>query len=138
MFKDVNNLWAKKGILQIAEQGVLRGYADGAFKPDQYLSRAEVVELVGRIVELNYFTNSASPFRDINHTWNQENIEFAYAAGLIEGRTANQFVPDGLVTRAEATALLIRMLSLDPDLGPMFTYAQNPYFVHMILFRIDY
>ncbi|MEK4277663.1 S-layer homology domain-containing protein [Paenibacillus sp. FSL R7-0026] len=119
LFKDVDTHWAKEGILQLAEQGILRGYADGTFKPDQYLSRAEVVELVGRIVELKNFRNNTSPFHDINHTWNQEKIELAYAAGLIQGRTAEQFVPDGSVTRAEATTLLIRMLSLDPDLGPM-------------------
>ncbi|MEW4426055.1 S-layer homology domain-containing protein [Paenibacillus pabuli] len=119
MFNDLTNHWAKEGILHLTEQGVIQGYADGTFKPDQYLSRAEAVELVGRIVELNNFTATTVPFHDIDHTWNQGGIELAFAAGLIEGRTADQFVPEGLVTRAEATALLIRMLSLDPDLAPM-------------------
>ncbi|MEK4529899.1 S-layer homology domain-containing protein [Paenibacillus sp. FSL H8-0104] len=76
--------------------------------------------MVGRIIELNNFTATTVPFHDIDHTWNQGNIELAFAAGLIEGRKADQFVPEGMVTRAEATVLLIRMLSLDPALNTMF------------------
>ncbi|MCP1186492.1 S-layer homology domain-containing protein [Paenibacillus sp. 1781tsa1] len=120
LFKDLTTHWAKDGILHLTEQGVIQGYADGTFKPNQYLSRAEAVELVGRIVELKNFTSTTVPFQDINHTWNQGNIRKAFAAGLIEGRTVDQFVPEGIVTRAEATALLIRMLSLDPELNPIF------------------
>lgn len=120
VFKDLTTHWAKEGILHLTEQGVIQGYVNGTFKPDQYLSRAEAVELVGRIVELKNFTATPVPFQDINHTWNQGNIKLAFAAGLIEGRTADQFVPEGMVTRAEATAILIRMLSLDPALNPMF------------------
>lgn len=120
VFKDLTTHWAKEGILHLTELGVIQGYADGTFKPDQYLSRAEAVELVGRIVELKNFTATKVPFQDINRSWNQENIKLAFAAGLIEGRSADQFVPEGMVTRAEATAILIRMLSLDPALNPIF------------------
>ncbi|MFB8372875.1 S-layer homology domain-containing protein [Paenibacillus taichungensis] len=39
--------WGKESIFQLAEQGVILGYADGTFKPDQFLSKAEVMGLSG-------------------------------------------------------------------------------------------
>ncbi|MFB8372876.1 S-layer homology domain-containing protein [Paenibacillus taichungensis] len=71
-------------------------------------------------MELHHFTNTNTTFRDINHMWNQKLIDLAYSAGIIQGRSTNHFVPDDFVTRAAASALIIRKLTLDSELSPLF------------------
>lgn len=49
---DISGHWAQKVIERVAATGVMTGYPDGTFKPDQPMTRAEAAVLVDRI--LNY------------------------------------------------------------------------------------
>ncbi len=49
-FKDVPEThWAYKAIEELTEEGILTGYEDGTFKPDQPVTRAEVAAIVSRL-----------------------------------------------------------------------------------------
>lgn len=51
-FKDVPEThWAYKAIEALAEQGILNGYEDGTFKPEQPVTRAEIATIISRIKE---------------------------------------------------------------------------------------
>lgn len=51
-FKDVPEThWAYKAIEALAEQGILNGYEDGTFKPEQPVTRAEIAAIISRIKE---------------------------------------------------------------------------------------
>ncbi|QOX63376.1 S-layer homology domain-containing protein [Anoxybacterium hadale] len=50
-FSDVSGHWAEKYILSAAAKGWVKGYEDGTFKPDQYITRAEFVTLVNNVLE---------------------------------------------------------------------------------------
>jgi len=49
-FTDVNGHWAEQYIRQAAALGWINGYSDGTFKPDEYITRAEAVTLVNRML----------------------------------------------------------------------------------------
>ncbi len=50
-FTDVaNDHWAKEYIDKAAKQGFVTGYPDGSFRPDNYITRAEVVTVVNRML----------------------------------------------------------------------------------------
>ncbi len=50
-FPDAEGHWAEKYINSAAAKGWVDGYPDGTFKPDQYITRAEFVTLVNRVLE---------------------------------------------------------------------------------------
>ncbi|WP_340229114.1 S-layer homology domain-containing protein [Saccharibacillus sacchari] len=50
-FSDIQNNWASEAIRTAAAQGLLNGYSDGTFRPDQPISRAETVTLINRLTE---------------------------------------------------------------------------------------
>ncbi len=53
-FADVPiNHWAAKEISFASEKGWIKGYDDGSFKPEQYITRGEVVTLANRVLERN-------------------------------------------------------------------------------------
>ena len=41
--------WAYKAIDELSDKGIITGYEDGTFKPDEYITRAEVAALIARI-----------------------------------------------------------------------------------------
>lgn len=50
-FSDTSGHWAEKAIRAAAAEGVLIGYSDGTFRPDQPITRVETVKLINRLTE---------------------------------------------------------------------------------------
>ncbi|MBO4831875.1 MAG: S-layer homology domain-containing protein [Oscillospiraceae bacterium] len=48
---DISGHWAEGFIIQVAENGIITGYPDGTFKPDQAITRAETVTMVNRLLQ---------------------------------------------------------------------------------------
>ncbi len=55
------------------------------------------------------------PFLDITGHWCEENIKTLFNAGVINGRSRTEFAPNDSISRAEFSALLIRIFSLVPS-----------------------
>lgn len=49
-FSDIDGHWAEEEIRRAAALGWVRGYEDGTFRPDQYITRAEVMTLVNHML----------------------------------------------------------------------------------------
>lgn len=106
-FPDIEKNWAKGFILNAAEAGIMNGYPDGTFKPEQFLTRAEAVSMLVRSLGLT--TKEQAPFTDIASydVGTQSEIAAAYAYGLTKGMdgTFNAGLP---VTRAHLAVMLNR------------------------------
>ena len=50
-FTDITNHWAKGSIEKLAREGIVNGYADGTFKPDKAVTRAEVATMLSRMMK---------------------------------------------------------------------------------------
>ena len=50
-FSDVNNHWASESIEKMTQNGFLKGYQDGTFRPDEPINRAETAEILHRIIQ---------------------------------------------------------------------------------------
>ena len=66
-FTDVAGHWAEKEIYEAAEYGWIRGYEDNTFKPDQYITRAEAMTLINRV--LNRIPETADDLLDTMKKW---------------------------------------------------------------------
>ncbi len=49
-FPDISGHWARKEINRAAQKGWVTGYQDGTFAPDRYITRAEAMRLVNRVM----------------------------------------------------------------------------------------
>lgn len=50
VFEDTKKHWAKEQIDAVSNKGIMKGYEDGSFKPDQPITRAEMAVVVYRII----------------------------------------------------------------------------------------
>ena len=51
LFSDIAGHWAQDYINEAANAGIVDGYPDGTFRPQQYITRAEAVTMVNRTIE---------------------------------------------------------------------------------------
>ena len=50
LFPDIEGHWAQDYINEAANAGIVNGYEDGTFRPQQYITRAEAVTMVNRAI----------------------------------------------------------------------------------------
>ncbi|MFJ7669576.1 S-layer homology domain-containing protein [Lysinibacillus sp. NPDC097195] len=106
-FTDIQNHWATAFIHEAAAKGIMKGYADGTFKPEQNITRAQAATMLVRSLGLT--TTVKAPFTDIaSYDANtQAEIAAAYAHGLVKGNNG-QFHPSQPITRAQLALMLKR------------------------------
>ena len=115
-FSDVSaHQWYNHAISTLEAMGIVHGYLDGTFRPDESISRAEFAAIAARFDE-NASSTSAN-FSDIAGHWAEIEIAKAAANGWVNGYPDGTFKPDQAITRAEAMELVNRVLVRNPA-GP--------------------
>ena len=119
-FSDVSaDKWYNNAVSTLSRMGVIGGYADGTFRPDAPISRAEFAKIA---VSFTQNTGSATYnyFTDVKPTdWFAPYVTAAKDAGLIEGYSDGSFKPESKITRAEACAIVNRTLGRKPSKAHM-------------------
>lgn len=104
--------WAKDVIDRVTKMGLMEGYPDGSFKPEQTITRAEMASLVARLN--NTTVGNGESFSDVSGHWAKKAIESAKAAGIINGYEDGTFRPEAKLTRAEAVTMFSKLLGRGP------------------------
>lgn len=117
-FRDTSSNWAAGYIGALAEKGIVTGYADGSFKPNATISRAEMVAIISRVMNLSVLSSGAqTSYTDVSSEhWAADAIQQASSAGLVQGVSATSFAPNSKTTRAQAVTLIIRALASDSSI----------------------
>ena len=111
-FPDIMGKWHENAVSIMAGLGMLHGYPDGTFRPENKITRAEFVTIAAQFVTL---TEEASSFPDVPDShWAASFISTAAAKGWVTG-DENGFRPDATITRAETVIILNKMLGRSPD-----------------------
>jgi arabinogalactan endo-1,4-beta-galactosidase len=103
--------WAAPAIDDVSSAGLMSGYADGTFGPDQALTRAEAAAIVARWKGLTGERTAELPFADTSGHWSERDIGLVVEAGYMKGMPDGSFQPDKPLTRAEAVTLFNRVLA---------------------------
>ena len=113
-FRDVpQGAWYNAAVATMAKLKIITGYPDGTFQPDAPVTRAEFAAIAARFDEKSARTTAS--FRDIYGHWAERYISCSAELGWIRGYTDNTFRPDQSITRAEAMALINRVLNRNPE-----------------------
>ncbi|MCL4439359.1 MAG: S-layer homology domain-containing protein [Firmicutes bacterium] len=109
---DTKGHWAEKQINDWRSKGLTNGYADGSFKPDKNITRAEFITLVNKAFG---FTKEAEvKFTDVSAgDWFVGEIAKAKAAAYISGDPTGTVRPNQHISRQEVAAILCKILKLD-------------------------
>ncbi|MFF2484584.1 InlB B-repeat-containing protein [Paenibacillus sp. NPDC058071] len=112
-FNDISNHWAKEMIGVLAGQGIITGYPDGSFHPNEFIQRQHVALLFYRAFEFEP-TRQAAAFLDVdpNHSY-YEAIMTLQQAGIVDG-SSGKFNPTAFLTRAQMAKFVALALKLEP------------------------
>lgn len=95
-------------LVYLKKNGVITGYADHTFHPDEDLKRADLVKIiVNAKKQFPLALNYNNCFRDVKNEWFASSVCLAKEKGWVKGRADGSFHPDEVVNRAEALKMLI-------------------------------
>ena len=109
-FKDSVPSWAAGSIASAVSKGVVSGYANGTFKPNRVITRAEMSVIIDKALGLPK-SNTPSNYKDakVIPLWAVQSIRNTKAALVLQG-SGNKFRPQDIANRAEATAVMAKVL----------------------------
>ncbi len=113
-FKDVDDSqWFATAVYTLAENKIITGYADGTFKPDNAVTRAEFATIAARFKEMAV---GSKTFTDVSEDhWAQPYIASAYENNLIVGYPDGSFKPDNAIIRSEGATIVNALVNRKAD-----------------------
>ena len=108
-FTDVSEgAWYYDAVRYVSENGLMGGYGDGRFGPNDYLSRAQLAQILHNR-EGKPGANYLLQFNDVaNGTWYTEAIRWATSQGIVGGYDNGLFGPNDNITREQLAVMLWR------------------------------
>jgi len=111
---DISGHWAQVKIQSWIDKGLIKGYPDGTFKPDQDITRAEFMALVNRA--FGYTAVAPITYTDVKAgSWYAPEVAKAQAAGYISGYPDGTMKPENPITREEVATIVARIKNLTSD-----------------------
>ncbi|GGH11435.1 InlB B-repeat-containing protein [Paenibacillus segetis] len=128
-FTDIHDHWAKEMIGELAAQGIITGYSDGSFHPNEFIQRQHVALLFYRAFALEP-TRQVATFLDVdpNHSY-YEAIMALQQAGIVDG-SSGKFNPTAFLTRAEMAKIVALALKLEPGGASTFQDVPTAHWSH--------
>ncbi len=112
---DVTGNWAEPFIKVLVEKGIIAGYPDGTFRPDQPVTRAEFAALLNKAFTLET-TRASRAFKDVpKKFWAADVIDKAYRAGFLSGYPNNTFGINQNILRIESLVSIANGNKLQAD-----------------------
>jgi len=101
--------WFNNAVSTMTNAGILAGMPDGTFQPNRAITRAEFAVAMTRFFT-GFPEHEINMFTDIYDHWAVAEINAAARVGWVTGFPDGTFAPDQSITRAEAAALVNRVL----------------------------
>jgi hypothetical protein len=120
---DITGHWAEANINRLVKSGVISGYPDGTFKPDNSISRAEFVSIIVNALKLEPKTGKV--FEDTADHWAKDAISTAAGYGIVNGYDSANFGPDDKITREQMAVVIDNALKLNNIAGGKTFADQN-------------
>ena len=117
-FADVaSGTWYTDAVSWAAANGIVTGYSDTQFGPDDSITREQLAAILYRYAAYKGMDTSATadlanfPDSGSVSTWAGDSVKWAVSFGLISGKDDGRLDPLGTATRAEVATILMRFLS---------------------------
>jgi len=106
--------WAEETIDKWLKEGLVSGFPDGTFRPNEGVTRAQIAVLVN--AAFGFAEEAEIAYDDVPPgAWYARDIAIAVKAGYLRGYSELEMRPEQPITRQEAATVLARLLDLPPD-----------------------
>lgn len=111
VFSDTSWHWAKEQIATANEYGVVNGYNDNQFGPDDPITREQMALMIVKAAKLPITPDTLNcPDSDRVSSWAKDAVAAAYAHKTISGMPDGSFMPQAYATRAQAVMVLSKAM----------------------------
>ncbi|MEM7725427.1 MAG: S-layer homology domain-containing protein [Cyanobacteria bacterium P01_A01_bin.45] len=138
-FYDVSsNYWAANFIQELSQRGVIAGFPDGSFRPEEAVTRAQFAAMIRKAFQ-KAPKRQASRFNDVSTSyWAYSAIQESYTTGFLSGYPGNRFAPNQKIPREQVLVSLANGLEYNSsgdtnsllanyrDAYNISNYARNP------------
>lgn len=105
--------WYSTYVAAAKQEGIVGGYEDGTFRPNAPVTRAEALKIILTAAAKSVDGAPASPFTDVPQSaWFAKYVNFAFAQGVVSGKTETTFDPNGNITRGEMAKIAVKTYDL--------------------------
>lgn len=119
-FSDISGTKYEEAVTLLNGLGILNGYPDGTFRPENTITRAEFASIMVKINELKFNEDDESKFWDVTpEYWAKNYINACSDNGLVSGYTDGSFKPGNNVNYAEAITMLVNALKYKEEVAEM-------------------
>ena len=127
-FRDLKEgQWFYDNIVFIEKEGLISGYEDGTFKPNNPMTRAQFASMMANYLKLNEGNNPID-FKDVKENyWAKDAINTLSSHGIMVGKSKNEFKPNENITRAEAATIFNKVLDRKINKSFLDKYSKNPF-----------
>jgi hypothetical protein len=113
VFTDMNGHWADDQVQALVYRGVINGYPDDTFRPDQPITRAEFTAMLVGLLKTGMTAPAKSDFQDVSAgDWFYDAVESAFQAGWVKGFDDGTFKPDAILSREQAVSMVANVLAV--------------------------
>ncbi len=135
-YSDTNRTNYAEAVSALSDAGIINGYPDGTFRPENSISRAEISKMLSAVILNGYneeeaakadeatvhadirdsalMTVNGATFKDVDSTnWSAPYIGVSSTCGIVTGYTDNTFRPSKTITYNEITAMAVRACEYD-------------------------
>ncbi|MBD2179898.1 family 10 glycosylhydrolase [Planktothrix sp. FACHB-1355] len=111
-FSDIQNHWARLFIEGLVQRGIVSGFPDKTFRPNQAMTRAEFAAIVVKAFPIPG-KRKYVPFVDVgSNYWAAAAIKKAYETEFLSGYPDGRFRPEDKITRVQALISLVSGLGI--------------------------
>lgn len=120
-FNDIGSSSNKTAILYLSDNGVIKGYSDGSFKPNDSINRAELSKILVTATHTEPGLDQYNRcFSDVGMQWFASYICYAKAQGWVKGYADGTFKPGNPVNTAEALKMILNAQNIAPEVSVEF------------------
>ena len=112
VFEDTANHWAKNFIATAAANGIVSGYSDTTFGPNDHITREQMAVMIVKAAKLVESQGKTFVDTDTVSDWAKNAVVTASGKNIMSGYPDNTFRPKNNATRAEAATVIIKSLKL--------------------------
>ena len=111
-FADTVGHWAEEAISTAVYHGIVKGYGDNRFGPDDYITREQMAVMIVNVAKLTPVSQELA-FEDQNSisAWARGSLATAVKNGIINGYPDGTVRPRANATRAEAVTVVVKALN---------------------------
>lgn len=118
-FSDIDSHWAKTCIIALTERGIMRGYSDRTFRPNNGVTRAEFAALMMTAFPSAAAIRPSGTFSDVSpNDWFYQTTQWANQRGFLSGYPDGTFRPNQLASKLQAILILVSTQSVNNPWSP--------------------